>query len=87
MTEDQDVEIRGIFHQLSASLVEAADSKEERVTVLQLPESELARRKVERHLAPLKPIAGRGMLVRYTTGPWRLSRWWAVLLPNQGYQE
>jgi hypothetical protein len=57
VTEDRDVEIRGIFHQLSANVVEAADSKEERVTVLQLPESELARRKVERHLAPLKPIA------------------------------
>lgn len=57
VTEDQDIEIRGIFHQLSASLVEAADSKEERVTVLKLPESELARKKVERHLMPLKPIA------------------------------
>ena len=56
VTEDQDVEIRGIFHELSASLVEAADSKEERVTVLQLPETELSRRKVERYLAPLKPI-------------------------------
>ncbi|MBN2187278.1 MAG: phospholipase D family protein [Dehalococcoidia bacterium] len=57
ITEDQDVEIRGIFHQISASLVEAADSKEERVTVLQLPESELARKKIERHLLPMKPIA------------------------------
>ena len=54
--EEQDVDIRGIFHELSASLVEAVDSKEERVTVLQLPESELARTKVERRLAPLKPI-------------------------------
>ncbi len=56
VTVDQDVEIRGIFHQLSASLVEAADSREERVTVLQLPESELARKKIERHLLPMKPI-------------------------------
>lgn len=56
VTEDQDVEIRGIFHQLSASLVEATDSKEERVTVLQLPESELAKKKIERHLLPMKPI-------------------------------
>lgn len=55
-SEEQDVEIRGIFHDLSASLVEAADSKEERVTVLQLPESELARKRIERHLAPLKPV-------------------------------
>ncbi len=55
-SEEQDVEIRGIFHNLSASLVEAADSKEERVTVLQLPESELARKRIERHLAPLKPV-------------------------------
>ena len=57
ITEDQDIEIRGIFHQLSASLVEAVDSKEERVTVLQLPESELAKKKIERHLLPMKPIA------------------------------
>ena len=57
VTEDQDVEIRGIFHQISASLVEAADSKEERVTVLQLPESELAKKKIERHLLPMKPIS------------------------------
>jgi len=56
VAEDQDVEIRGIFHQLSTSLVEAADSKEERITVLQLPESEVARKRVERHLAPLKPV-------------------------------
>jgi hypothetical protein len=54
--EEQDVEIRGIFHELSASLAEATDLREERVTVLQLPESELARKKVERRLAPLKPI-------------------------------
>jgi len=56
VTEDQDVEIRGIFHQIAASLVEATDSKEERVTVLQLPESELAKKKIERHLLPMKPI-------------------------------
>lgn len=54
--EEQDVDIRGIFHELSASLTEAVDSKEERVTVLQLPEFELARTKIERRLAPLKPI-------------------------------
>ncbi len=53
--EEQDVEIRSIFHDLSVSLVEAADSKEERVTVLQLPESALARKRIERYLAPLKP--------------------------------
>ena len=57
VTEDQDLEIRGIFHQIAASLVEATDSKEERVTVLQLPESELAKKKIERHLLPMKPIA------------------------------
>lgn len=54
--EEQDVEIRSIFHDISTSLVEASDSREERVTVLQLPESELARRKIERYLAPLKPV-------------------------------
>jgi len=54
--EEPDVERRGIFHDLSVSLVEASGSKEERVTVLQLPESELVRKRIERHLAPLKPV-------------------------------
>ncbi|MCL0046611.1 hypothetical protein M1N18_01365 [Dehalococcoidales bacterium] len=54
--EEPDVEVRGIFHDLSVSLVEAAGSKEERVAVLQLPESEVARKRIERHLAPLKPV-------------------------------
>jgi hypothetical protein len=54
--EEPDVEIRGIFHDLSVSLVEASGSKEERVTVLQLPESEPVRKRIERHLAPLNPV-------------------------------
>jgi len=56
-TEEQDVEIRSLFHELSASLVENSDSREERVTLLQLPESKLARNRIERQLAPLKPIS------------------------------
>jgi len=55
-TEEQDVEIRSLFHELSVSLIESSDSREERVTVLQLPESESARKRIERQLAPLKPV-------------------------------
>jgi len=54
--EEQDIELRGVFHELSASVAEADDLKEERVTVLQLPESGTARKKVERSLSPLKPV-------------------------------
>lgn len=56
VSEEQDVEIRDIYHEFSLSLAEAADTKEERVTVLTLPESELARKRIERQLAPLKPV-------------------------------
>jgi len=55
-TEEQDVEMRSLFHELSVSLIESSDSREERVTVLQLPESESARNRIERQLAPLKPV-------------------------------
>jgi hypothetical protein len=56
-SDEQDVEIREIFHELSASLMEPVGAKEEKVTLLHLPEGELAKRRVERQLVPLKPIA------------------------------
>ncbi|MBI2857865.1 MAG: hypothetical protein HYX90_02200 [Chloroflexi bacterium] len=55
--DEQDVEIRGIFHELTASLLEPGANTEEKVTVLHLPESEPARKRVERQLVPLKPIS------------------------------
>ncbi len=61
--EEQDFEIRKIFHAFSASLIGPADAIEEKVTVLKLPEMELARKRVERHLMPLKPVsAGQNQL-------------------------
>ncbi len=55
--EEQDVETRRVFHELSLSLAQASDVKEEQVAVVRLPESVEARKQVERLLAPLKPIA------------------------------
>lgn len=56
-SDEQDVGIRKMFHDLSVSLMEPASATEEKVTLLQLPKGELAKRRVERQLASLKPIA------------------------------
>jgi len=56
-SDEQDVELRQMFHELSVSLMEPAGATEEKVTLLQLPKGELAKRRVERQLASLKPIA------------------------------
>ncbi len=62
-TDEQDVEIRGIFHELTASLLEPGATGEEKVTILHLPESDLARKRLERQLVPLRPIsAGQNQL-------------------------
>ena len=54
--EEPDTEVRDFFRSLSISLAEASDSKEEQVAVLQLPQSESARKEIERRLAPVKPV-------------------------------
>lgn len=56
LSQEEDVEIRGLFHELSANLLEAPDFKEERVMVLKLPESEPARKRIEKYFAPIKPV-------------------------------
>jgi len=62
-SDEQDVEIRRMFHELSGSLMGPIGATEEKVTLLQLPEGELAKRRVERQLAALKPItAGQNQL-------------------------
>ena len=62
-TDETDVEIKGIFHELTASLLEPGATAEEKVTILHLPESDLARKRVERQLVPLRPIiAGQNQL-------------------------
>jgi hypothetical protein len=55
-SDEQDVEIRQMFHELSVGLMDPAGATEEKVILLQLPKGELAKRRVERQLAPLKPI-------------------------------
>ncbi|MBI4180768.1 MAG: phospholipase D family protein [Chloroflexi bacterium] len=57
ISEEQDMKIRDIFHDLSLSLVEASDAKEEKITVLQLPESGVQRKRVEKLLKPLNPVS------------------------------
>ena len=56
-SEDQNIEMRRLFHDLSFSVAEAPTSKEEPVTVLQLKGSVLDRKRFERQLAPLKPVS------------------------------
>lgn len=53
-SEDQNTEMRKLFHDLAFSVAEASASKEESVTVLQLPAS--TKKRFERQLAPLKPV-------------------------------
>ncbi len=69
ITDEQDVEIRGIFHELTASLLEpdpnAATGK---VTILHLPENELAKKRVERQLVPLRPISAGQNQLQVTKG-------------------
>jgi hypothetical protein len=54
---DQSIEVKRLFHELSSSVAEASTSKEERVTVLQLPDSVRTRKQFERQLAPLEPVS------------------------------
>ena len=54
-SEDQNTEMRRLFHDLSLSVAEASASKEESVTVLQLTGS--TKKRFERQLAPLKPVS------------------------------
>ncbi len=56
-TEEQNVEIRNVFHELSSALLQSAGTAEETITLLHLPESEVARKRVEKQLMPLKPVA------------------------------
>jgi len=56
-SDEQDFEMRGVFHELSSSLIEAGAIEQEKVTILRLPESDLVKKRVERQLMPLKPVA------------------------------
>ena len=55
--DEQDVETREIFHELAVNLTYSGDVRDEKVTLLHLPETELARKRLERQLIPLKPIS------------------------------
>ena len=56
-SDEQDVEMREVFHELSSSLINSGDTEREKVTLLHLPETDLAKKRIERHLMPLKPVA------------------------------
>jgi hypothetical protein len=56
-TDEQDFEMRTIFHELTSGLLEAGPAGEEKVTLLRLPETDTARKRAERQLKALKPIA------------------------------
>ncbi|MBI4303297.1 MAG: phospholipase D family protein [Chloroflexi bacterium] len=56
ISEEQDTETREVFHQIAVNLAETIDVKKEPVTILRLPESGEAKRRIERLLAPLKPV-------------------------------
>ncbi|MFC2020722.1 hypothetical protein ACFLU1_02895 [Chloroflexota bacterium] len=56
-SDEQDFEMRGVFHELSSSLIEAGAIEQEKVTILHLPETDLVKKRVERQLMPLKPVA------------------------------
>jgi hypothetical protein len=56
-SDEQDTEMREVFHELSRSLINSGDTEQEKVTLLHLPETDLAKKRIERHLMPLKPVA------------------------------
>jgi len=56
-SDEQDFEMREIFHELSSSLIETGAIEQEKVTLLHLPETDLVKKRVERQLMPLKPVA------------------------------
>jgi len=55
-SDEQDTEMREVFNELSSSLIDSGDTEQEKVTLLRLPETDLAKKRVERHLMPLKPV-------------------------------
>lgn len=56
-SEEQNTEMRKLFHELSLGVAEASSSTEESVTVLKLPGSAVTKRRFERQLAPLRPMS------------------------------
>ncbi|MFC2003121.1 hypothetical protein ACFLV4_04165 [Chloroflexota bacterium] len=56
-SEEQEFEMREVFHELSSSLIETSATDQEKVAILHLPETDLFKKRVERQLMPLKPIA------------------------------
>jgi len=56
-SQEQDFEMREVFHELSSSLIETGAIEQEKVTILHLPEADLAKKRVERQLVTLKPVA------------------------------
>jgi len=56
-SDEQEFEMRGVFHELSSSLIETEATEQEKVTLLHLPETDLVKKRVERQLMPLKPVA------------------------------
>ena len=57
VAEEQDTESRRVFQELSASLIQGSEPAEEPIAVLRLPESAEAKKRIERILTPLKPVA------------------------------
>ncbi len=55
--DEQDFEMREVFHELSSSLMEIGGVEQEKITLLHLPETDLVKKRVERQLIPLKPVA------------------------------
>jgi len=56
-SDEQDFEMREVFHELSSSLIETGGVEQEKVTLLHLPETDLVKKRVERQLMALKPVA------------------------------
>lgn len=56
-SDEQDFEMREVFHELSSSLFEIRAMEQEKVTLLHLPETDLIKKRIERQLMPLKPVA------------------------------
>ena len=60
--DDEDPEIKRVFHEISVSALEPANLREEPVISVRLPEAPAARKHVEKFLAPLHPSATRNEL-------------------------
>lgn len=65
LADEPDTEMRGFFHQITTSVIQIDDTKEETVTILKLPESEYARKRIERNLSSLNLMPAGQNQVRF----------------------